>query len=50
MPNLKKYLWQKLKTYKPYISTKPITNKLITFVILDICMTIIAIYNQMVII
>jgi len=48
--DLKKYLWQKMKTNKPDMNTKAVNEKAITFVVLDISTTIVAIYNHMAII
>jgi hypothetical protein len=48
-PNLKKYLWQKLKIDKPYMKTKAINEKTTTSIILDISATM-AIKNHMVVI
>jgi hypothetical protein len=49
-PNLKKYLWHKMKNNKPQMNIKVMNEKTITFVVLDISITIVAIDNHTVII
>ncbi len=49
-PNLKKYMWQELKSNKPQINIKPIIDMSTMFIIPNISTTIIIIDNHMVII
>ncbi len=46
-PNLKKYLWQKLKANKPYINTRPMNEKATSYVVPNINITTIFIDNHM---
>jgi hypothetical protein len=46
-PNLKKYLWQKLKANKPYINIRPMNEKTTSYVVPNINITTIVIYNHM---
>jgi hypothetical protein len=49
-PNLKKNLWQKIKSNKPHTYTRSMTNKTTPFVVLDISTTTITMNNHMAII
>ncbi len=50
VPNLKKYMWQKLNVNKPQINSRSINEKATTYVVPNIGTTTIVIENHMVVI
>jgi hypothetical protein len=49
-PNLKKYLWHKMKTNKPHMNIEVMNEKVTTFVVLSISIIVVAINNHVAII
>jgi hypothetical protein len=46
-PDLKKYVWQKLKVDKPQINIRPMNEKTNMYVVLDINITVVTTDNHM---